>query len=473
MWKVSSSSRLVMILDTMEEDDTDVSCNFHDMELDDRLLKAIAKLGWTEPTPIQEAAIPLLLEGRDVLIKARTGSGKTGAFAIPVIQKVLKAKQTAREQSVRALILAPFRELCNQIHTNISQLAAKCSREVKSVDISPPLELSAQKPLLMEQPDVVVATPARALLHLKAGSLDVRNLEIVIIDEADHILTYGYEDDLKQLLGFLPKVRQCALASATLTDDVTELKRLALRRPAVLKLEEPEVAPPSQLAHYHIGAEEEEKAVILYVLFKLHLVRGKTIVFVNTVDRCYKLKLYLEQFGIPSCVLNSELPAAARCHSVAQFNQGLYDIIIASDERSLDVPEEQPQQKGKKKGELQKGKRKKDKESGVSRGIDFQFVSNVINFDFPPDITPYIHRVGRTARGKNQGTALSFVSINERPMLEKVENYLRGNSEETVIKAYQFKMEEVEGFRYRARDAWRSVTRIAVREARLKEIKQV
>jgi ATP-dependent RNA helicase DDX56/DBP9 len=310
-------------------------------------------------------------------------------------------------------------------------------------------------------------------MHLKAGSLDVKNLEIIIIDEADHILSSGNEDDLKQLLGYLPKLRQCALASATLSEDVTELKRLAMKRPAVLKLEEPEVAPPSQLSHYHIGAEEEEKAVILYVLFKLHLVRGKTIVFVNTVDRCYKLKLYLEQFGVPTCVLNSELPSAARCHSVAQFNQGLYDIIIASDERSLEVPEKQPDIKGKKKGELQKGKRKKDKESGVSRGIDFQFVSNVINFDFPPDINPYIHRVGRTARGRNQGTALSFVSVNERPLLEKVETYLRAGSDDTVIKAYQFKMEEVEGFRYRAKDAWRAVTRIAVREARLKEIKVV
>jgi ATP-dependent RNA helicase DDX56/DBP9 len=212
----------------------------------------------------------------------------------------------------------------------------------------------------------------------------------------------------------LPKVRQSALASATLSEDITELKKLTLKRPAILKLEEPEVAPPSQLAHYHIGAEEEEKAVILYVLLKLHLVRGKTIIFVNTVDRCYKLKLYLEQFAIPTCVLNSELPAAARCHSVAQFNEGLYDVIIASDERNLEDPEE-----------AKKGRRKKDKDAGVSRGIDFQFVSNVINFDFPRDVKPYIHRVGRTARGKNQGTALSFVSITERPLLDKVEKYLQ------------------------------------------------
>jgi len=439
--------------------------NFHDMELDERLQKAIAKLGWTEPSAIQEAAIPLMLEGRDVLIKARTGSGKTGAFAIPIIQKVLNAKQGASEQAIRALILAPFRELCKQINANIGQLTCKCSKDVKSLDISQLDSGVAQKPLIaMEQPDIIVATPAKALMHLRNKNMSLQHLEILVVDEADHILSSGYEEDLKEVLKFLPKVRQSALASATLSDDITELKKLTLRRPAVLKLEEPEVAPPSQLTHYHIGAEEEEKAVILYVLLKLHLVRGKTIIFVNTVDRCYKLKLYLEQFNIPTCVLNSELPAAARCHSVTQFNEGLYDIIIASDERNLDEPEEVT--KGK------KGNRKKDKEAGVSRGIDFQFVSNVINFDFPKDVKPYIHRVGRTARGKNQGTALSFVSVTERPLLEKVEKYLQGNTNETVIKAFQFKMEEVEGFRYRARDAWRAVTRIAVREARLKEIKQ-
>ncbi|XP_059483746.1 probable ATP-dependent RNA helicase DDX56 [Neocloeon triangulifer] len=452
----------------MEEEQAESTLQFHDMELDERLLKAIAKLGWTEPSAIQEAAIPLMLEGRDVLIKARTGSGKTGAFAIPIIQKILNAKQGATEQAIRALVLAPFRELCKQINANIAQLTCKCSKDVKSMDVSQWDTGEAQRSLIsIQQPDIIVATPAKALMHLKNKNMVLDQLEILIIDEADHILSSGYEEDLKAVLKYLPKVHQSALASATLSDDVTELKRLALRRPAVLKLEEPEMAPASQLTHYHIGAEEEEKAVILYVLLKLHLVRGKTIVFVNTVDRCYKLKLYLEQFNIPTCVLNSELPAAARCHSVAQFNEGLYDIIIASDEKNLEQPDEAPStSKGK------KGTRKKDKEAGVSRGIDFQFVSNVINFDFPKDIKPYIHRVGRTARGKNKGTALSFVSINERPLMEKVEEYLRGGSNETVIKAFQFKMEEVEGFRYRARDAWRAVTRIAVREARLKEIKQ-
>ncbi|GLG96100.1 Putative ATP-dependent RNA helicase me31b [Gryllus bimaculatus] len=245
----------------LHDEEDEKPLNFHDMELDDRILKAVAKLGWIEPTLIQEKAIPLLLAGKDVLIRAWTGSGKTAAFAIPVIQKILNSKITAKEQTVKALVLAPSRELCSQIQRNFSELAIKCSQEVQCVDIS------------------------------------------------------------------------------------------------------------SQ-------------------------------VFTNL-------------------------------------------------------------------------KRKKDKESGVSRGIDFQFVSNVLNFDFPLDVNSYIHRVGRTARGNNSGTALSFVSMREMPLMKKVEAALQPlDAEESFFKAYEFKMEEVEGFRYRSKDAWRAVTRVAVREARLKEIKQ-
>ncbi|KAF7405014.1 putative ATP-dependent RNA helicase DDX56 isoform X2 [Vespula maculifrons] len=439
--------------------------HFHEFGLDDRILKAIAKLGWLEPTLIQEKAIPLLIDGKDVLIRARTGSGKTAAFAIPLIQKILSNKQTQTKQEIKSLILTPSKELCKQIYEVLVDLTIKCSRDVRSIDISPQISLDAQKSLLIEMPDIVVSTPSRLLQHLKAGNLSLKHsLETLIIDEADLVFSFGYEDEVKQVLTYLPRIYQAVLASATLSEDVLTLKKLVLHNPAILKLEEPPLAPPTQLAHYSLAAEENDKAAILYALLKLHLIRGKTIIFVNTVDRCYKLKLFLEQFGIPTCVLNSELPAVSRCRAITQFNCGTYDIIIASDEKALD---EEHVVKAK------KGKRRRDKESGVARGIDFQFVSNIINFDFPLDVNSYIHRAGRTARGKNQGTALSFISIRERPLLEEVEGELKEcYGRDTLFKTYQFKLEEVEGFRYRAKDAWKAVTRIAVREARLKEIKQ-
>ncbi|XP_036144787.1 probable ATP-dependent RNA helicase DDX56 isoform X3 [Monomorium pharaonis] len=426
---------------------------------------AITKLGWMEPTLIQEKAIPLLLEGKDLLIKARTGSGKTAAFTIPLIQKILLNKRIQKKQEIKSLIIASSKELCKQIHDVILSLTIKCCREVRAIDLSLKTDLNAQKLLLSEMPDIVVVTPNRLLQHLKAKNLVLkRSLDTLIIDEADLLFSFGYEKDLKAILTYLPMAYQAILASATLSEDVQTLKKLILHNPAILKLEEPPLAPPTQLTHYTLAAEENDKAAILYALLKLHLIRGKSIIFVHTVDRCYKLKLFLEQFGIPTCVLNSELPVTSRCRAICQFNSGIYDIIIASDEKVLEEPHVV---------KMKKSKRKQDKESGVARGIDFQFVSNVINFDFPLNLNSYVHRVGRTARGKNQGTALSFVAIRERPLMEEVEQKLTHTYNcENLFKTYQFKLEEVEGFRYRAKDAWKAVTRIAVREARLKEIKQ-
>lgn len=176
----------------------------------------------------------------------------------------------------------------------------------------------------------------------------------------------------------------------------------------------------------------------------------------------------MEQFKIRSCVLNSELPAKIRCHTVQQFNNGLYDIIIASDERSLTKPEESSSKSKKSK------KSSHDSESGVARGIDFRCVSNVINFDFPTDINSYIHRAGRTARGNSSGNVLSFVALNETNMMAVVEEHLVASfpGETSIMKKHQFKLEEVEPFKYRAQDAWRAITKNAVREARIREIKQ-
>lgn len=170
----------------------------------------------------------------------------------------------------------------------------------------------------------------------------------------------------------------------------------------------------------------------------------------------------MEQFGIKSCILNSELPAKIRCHAVAQFNRNFYDIIIASDEQALNQPKIKQQKVGK-----------ADKESGVARGIDFQHVSNVINFDFPLDVSSYVHRAGRTARGNNSGTVLSFVDISEKSLLDAVDEHLKTGygTDDAIIKNYQFNLEKVDAFRYRASDAWRAITKVAIRDARVKEIK--
>ncbi|XP_037122036.1 probable ATP-dependent RNA helicase DDX56 isoform X2 [Syngnathus acus] len=352
------------------------------------------------------------------------------------------------------------------------QLTAYCSRDVRVADISGKADVSAQRPVLMEKPDVVVGTPSRVLAHLNARNLTLRaSLETLVADEADLLFSFGFEDDLKSLLCHLPKIYQSVLMSATLSDDVQALKELLLHNPVTLKLQGSQLPDCSQLQQFSIRCEEEDKFLLIYTLLKLRLVRGKTLVFVGAVERCYRLKLFLEQFSIPACVLNSELPVRSRSHIITQFNQGFYDYIIATDERGLADPGAAPNPAGRGKKKSKKAGQAKAKEYSVSRGVDFQNVANVINFDFPATVESYIHRVGRTARADNPGTALSFVAHTETALLSEVEETLTGDNAESALKPYQFKMETIEGLRYRCRDAMRSVTKQAVREARLKEIK--
>ncbi|KAH8244107.1 hypothetical protein KR038_007856 [Drosophila bunnanda] len=452
---------------------TQKTVQFHELELDQRILKAVAQLGWQHPTLIQSTAIPLLLEGKDVVVRARTGSGKTATYALPLIQKILNSKLNASEQCVSAVILCPTKELCRQSRSVIEQLVESCGKVVRVADIAgSSSDAVTQRHALAERPDIVVATPAKLLAHAEAGSgvVDLKHVETLVVDEADLVFAFGYEKDFKKLIKHFPPIYQAILVSATLTDDVVRMKGLCLHNPVTLKLEEPELVPQDQLTHQRILAEENDKPAILYALLKLRLIRGKSIIFVNNIDRCYKVRLFLEQFGIRACVLNSELPANIRIHTISQFNKGTYDIIIAADEQHLEQPGGKTSAPSNR-----KSSRSGDFESSASRGIDFQCVNNVFNFDFPRDVTSYIHRAGRTARGNNKGSVLSFVSIKEAPVNKAVEEKLCSSfgteKGEQIIKNYQFKLEEVESFRYRAQDCWRAATRVAVHDTRIREIK--
>jgi ATP-dependent RNA helicase DDX56/DBP9 len=197
----------------------------------------------------------------------------------------------------------------------------------------------------------------------------------------------------------------------------------------------------------------------MYVVLKLKLLKGKLLVFANDVERCYRLKLFLEQFGIKTCLLNPELPLQSRHHIVDEFNRGVYDIIIASDTESSAVAPK----KGKKHG-------KTDKEGGVARGVDFRHVDVVVNFDLPQRVDSYVHRVGRTARGGNVGTALTFVSSTSDEIILRAINAdqeQRGSQ----IRPHAFDLKQINGFRYRCSDALRAVTKVAIRTARLQAVK--
>ncbi|KAL8847874.1 MAG: hypothetical protein Q9221_007085 [Calogaya cf. arnoldii] len=502
--------------------------SFDSFGLDTRLLQAVVKEGFSAPTLVQSKAIPLVLEGKDVLVRAKTGSGKTAAYLLPILESILrqKAKKTAHN-GPSALLLLPTNELAQQTSKVITSFTAFCHKDIRTVDLTQKIPENVQRSLLASSPDIIVATPARAALHISTLALSVDNLRTIAIDEADLVLSYGYEEDLHNVSKSIPKGIQTMMISATLTADIDTLKHWYCRNPVLVELDGQE-ANDSTVTQYVVKCAEDEKFLLAFVIFKLKLVKGKCIIFVTDIDRCYRLKLFLEQFGVRGCILNSELPVNSRTHVVEEFNKNVYDIIIASDEQEVLGDEDQlnsgedpssaksqhpsddgpsfddsaksaigDHKEGPDAGEPgpaqdsitpRQGKArltKSRKEYGISRGIDFNNVACVFNFDLPRTSKSYTHRLGRTARAGRTGMSFSLVVPSaqfskhkptstpsaqyDEETLAKIIRHQRKKGGD--VKPYEFDMKQVDAFRYRVNDALRAVTQIAVREARTRELK--
>ncbi|KAK2756708.1 ATP-dependent DNA/RNA helicase [Arachnomyces sp. PD_36] len=483
---------------------------FEDLNLDPRLLQALSKEKFNKPTLVQAEAIPLALGGKDILARARTGSGKTAAYLLPIIQSILQKKANApSSKSISALILVPTRELAEQVYNVTVSLSSFCAKDVRSANLIQKVSDSVQRSILADLPDIVISTPSRAIININNSTLSLEHLSHFVVDEADLVLSYGYEDDIQGLQAAIPRGVQSFLMSATLTKEVETLKGLFCRNPAILKLTEQE-EDGAEMSQFAVKCAEDEKFLLTYVIFKLQLIKGKCIIFVGDIDRCYRLRLFLEQFGIKSCVLNSELPVNSRIHVVQEFNKNVYDIIIAADDQEVlgslpkrkskngvsedaeNNPEEANAETSDEEDAAERpGKRArkmttKEKDYGISRGIDFQNVACVINFDLPLSARAYTHRIGRTARAGKSGMALSFVIPSDLYGKHKPTSFPSAKNDEAVlarivkrqgklgreVKPYHFEMKQVDAFRYRMTDALRAVTRLSIQEARTREIRQ-
>ncbi|CAB3404781.1 unnamed protein product [Caenorhabditis bovis] len=454
---------------------------FVDFGLDERILKSIGELGWEKPTQVQESIISLALENKNIMGRARTGSGKTGAFLLPIVQKLI-SESMENDGSVgpSAIVIAPTKELITQIY-KLFQVLVKPLPFLQAINLCDINE--EENSLWMEdRSNFVVTTPGKLLKMIELRPNYCSLVKHVVMDEADLLLSFGYEEEMIKIRASLSSNYQCILTSATLKDDMTTLKKLFMTGPVVtIKLTEGDLPNADQLTQYQLTCkDDEERFAILVALFKLKLIVGRTIVFVNSIDRCFKLMLVLRVFGLKSCILNSAMPANSRCHIINQFNDGSYPIVIASDVSDADGTrlansmEAQTEGADKAEDDLKKPKKKGklDKESGVSRGIDFHHVSNVINFDFPETTDAYIHRVGRTARGFNKGTALSFCTPKERPFLDIIQNEVNEQMGKKVLQPYEFRIKELDTFLLRTREALFKCTKGVIKKARLKEIRQ-
>ncbi|KAL3939549.1 MAG: hypothetical protein SGARI_001335 [Bacillariaceae sp.] len=489
--------------------------------LDNRLRKAVQRLGHVRPTLVQAKCLPLAIQsGRDMVVRAKTGSGKTLAYSLPLLQKILQSKTNSSKAGVRAVVLVPTRELCSQVYKTLKSLIYYCDEVISVAVLSAARvgkgekaqqELTRQKAMLRDRPDVIVATPAGLLMHLRNGDVKLKDtMETLVVDEADLVLSFGYTDDVREIMKCMPRICQGFLMSATLSPELNSLKKVVLHSPVVLKLEQEEAnKQDGKLTQFFLQLPKRDKNLVIYVFLKLGLLKGKGIFFVNSTDGGYRLKLFLEQFHIRSSVLNAELPFRSRLNIIEQFNVGNFDYLIATDE-STDATDTDDEEEGdsdsnsddekEEEQRKKKSKKKKDDEYGVSRGLDFRNVSFVLNVDFPPSSRSYAHRVGRTARGGAKGVALSLVN-NESdeqfetlqavqddqpkiPVTRAVSETLQssvdnvddpssnsGVQEQAQPSPLDFDLREVEGFRYRVEDVARTVTKTAVKETRAAELR--
>lgn len=467
-------------------EEEDEARSFEELGLDPRLIRALNKkeISIAEPTPIQRVAIPLILQGKDVVARAKTGSGKTLAYLLPLLQKLLSTADSSRKKlSPSAFILVPSGELCQQVYKEVSSLIDSSKAQLKAVQLTSNMPASDLRNALAGPPDILVSTPSCVAKSLSVGVLKSESindsLEILVLDEADLLLSFGYEEDLKALTALVPRRCQCLLMSATSSADVDKLKKLVLHNPYVLTLPEVEGVKdeviPKNVQQFWVSCGDRDKLVHILALLKLDLVQKKVLIFTNAIDMSFRLKLFLEKFGIKSAVLNAELPQNSRLHILEEFNAGLFDYLIATDDRETKEKEKANEgsltetRKSKK-----HAKQKLDSEFGVVRGIDFKNVHTVINYDMPLSATGYVHRIGRTGRAYSTGASVSLVSPDEKEILEEIKSFLGDdeNNESNVISPYPLLTKNaVESLRYRAEDTAKSVTKIAVREARAQDLR--
>jgi ATP-dependent RNA helicase RhlE len=362
---------------------TSVHSHFHTLGLSEALLRDLATAGFTAPTPIQAQAIPPALAGRDVIGCAQTGTGKTAAFVIPIIERLV----TLPKGQPQALILAPTRELALQILTTIEKLGR--SRRVSATLIVGGADMQAQVRGLRQQPEVLVATPGRLLDHMWNGTILLSAIKILVLDEADRMLDMGFAPQINQILDALPEERQTLLFSATLPGDLARLVQASVNDPVRVMVTPPATTADgiTQAIHH---TSHEAKADLLLAL--LGLDKDTALVFTRTKHRADRLGRMLGGAGHRVAVLHGDRSLSQRRSALEGFKRGTFRVLVATDI--------------------------------AARGIDVANIGHVINFDLPNCPEDYVHRIGRTARMKATGRATSFVTREDRDQLRDIERLL-------------------------------------------------
>lgn len=375
---------------------------FSDYNISEDIKRTLETEGWRKPTDIQYKAIPSILKGEDVLAIAQTGTGKTAAFAIPVLDMLHQRKVSKRSNGVRCLVMAPTRELAIQIG-GVFQKLGRYTR-VKTLVIHGGVEQDEQIARLDDGIDILIATPGRMFDLAHQGHLDYSAIEILVLDEADHMLDLGFIKDIRDLIRYLPRRRQTLFFSATINETIKTLAYSLVHKPVRIQIS-PKDPVNKNIDHSVAFVAMDDKRFFLERLVREYE-GSKILVFVRTQVRAERVCAAMDRVGITAKTIHGGKDQQERFEVMNQFRTGEIKVLIATDVSA--------------------------------RGIDIQGVEYVVNYDLPEDDENYVHRIGRTGRGNNRGLAVSFCSPEERPILEKIEEYLGGPVKEMVINTTEY-----------------------------------
>ncbi len=360
---------------------TSETTSFDALPLNASLRRGVREMGYQQPTPVQQGTIPLAIAGHDVIGVAQTGTGKTAAFLLPILERLLDSPRGR----IRALVLTPTRELALQAEEFLGQLGRYTP--LRGVAVYGGVGMGAQEAALRGGAEIIVATPGRLLDHLRRGYVDLSALKILVLDEADRMLDMGFLPDVRRILSRLPSARQTLLFSATMPPEVVRLASEFQRNPRQVRLETRSVAAAG-ISHRAVEVVPERKTEALVELLRDPKVTS-TLVFVRTKHRADRLAHQLQREGIPAGVIHGNRSQNQRVRALEDFRSGHRRVLVATDI--------------------------------AARGLDVEDVSHVINYDLPSETDVYVHRVGRTARAQKQGDAVSLFSAPERETLALIE----------------------------------------------------
>lgn len=386
----------------------DVSA-FEVLGLSKTLLKSIAKTGYTTPTPIQAQSIPLAIAGRDLLLSAQTGSGKTAAFVLPILQllsqePIAKGK-TRQPKKVKALILTPTRELAHQVSDSIRRYGSGM-RDLFSVPLVGGSAYSGQIRALKKGVQIIIATPGRLLDHINAGRVDLTDLSILVLDEADRMLDMGFAEDIEAILQATPETRQTIMSSATWDGEVGKIAETFTKNPERVSIKV-ETAHIDEKVYFCDNFDHKNKLLEHLICDKD---RQQAIIFTATKRSTEELAERLETWGHKVCYLHGDLPQGKRNRIVADLRSGRYQLVVATDV--------------------------------AARGIDLPNISHVFNYDLPRQVEDYVHRIGRSGRAGRTGIAINLCSRDDRRQFSNINRYLKREMPEAVVEGLEPKFVE-------------------------------